>query len=223
MSAIRKPVIATLTLTFAISQPGCTQLEKFSDSKSAQYSVQGCLAGGTAAGVVTYVVNWNDENARKKALIASALGCMAGAVIGFKIGERTEEYANATQAAEAETARNKDTVDRLHQYNASLEVNINDYKKQIQNIKDTKMTAQEKQDSLKKTKKIVSDQQAKAKEAVTETEQELNKTREQYAKYKRSLNSAEASGWQEEIASLEQEKLILSRHVNTLNALDASI
>jgi DNA repair exonuclease SbcCD ATPase subunit len=218
---LRKPLIATLT--FAILQSGCAQMGMFGDTKSKQFSVQGCLAGGTAAGLLTYVIERGDENAHKKALIASALGCMAGAVVGFKIGERTEEYANARYAAEAETSRNKDTVNRLRQYNASLEVNISDYKKQIQNIRETSLSAQEKREALKKTKEIVSNQRTKAAEALTKTKKELENTREQYAKFKGSLNKEQAHDWEEQLANLEQEKLILSQHINTLNALDASI
>jgi outer membrane lipoprotein SlyB len=221
MLAIRKPAIAAMT--FAALLPGCSGIGTFGDSKSKQFSFQGCLAGGAAAGLLTYVVEGGGEDARKKALIASALGCMAGAVIGFKIGERTEKYADATQAAEAETVRNKDTVNRLHQYNVSLKANINDYEKQIQNIRNATLTATEQQESLKKTHEIVSNQRAKAEEALTTTEQELDETRAQYAKFNASLNATEATGWQQQLADLEQEKLILGQHIKTLSALDASI
>ena len=223
MSSRGKPRKTTFTLALAMTLSGCAEMGKHGDTKSEQFSMQGCLVGGAAAGLLTYLINAGDEGAREKAIIATAIGCMAGAVIGFKIGERTEEYANATQAATAETARNKDTADRLHQYNASLEVNINDYERQIQNVKNASLTAQERQESFNKTKEIVSKQRKKAKEALSETEQELNLTKKQYTKYRKSLDTAEANGWQEQLASLEQEKLILGQYVNRLNALDASI
>lgn len=216
-----KPLIVILTMAILLS--GCAGMDKTEESKSKQYSLQGCIAGGAVAGILTYVMQSDDDNALTKSLIASALGCMAGAVIGFEIGERTEKYANAQQAAEAETLRNKETAARLQQYNTSLEVNISDYETEIAKIRNSTLTAQEKQESLKETKQIVVEQKAKAADALSNTENELNEAKNQYADYKDSLNTPTNDKWEDQLANLEQEKLILSRHVNTLNALDASI
>lgn len=221
MLQIRKTFI--MIFTIAILQSGCAGMEKTGDTKSKQYSVQGCVAGGAVAGILTYITQSDEDNALTKSLVASALGCMAGAVIGLEIGKRTEKYADAQQAAESETVRNKETLARLQQYNSSLEVNISDYEKQIAKIKDSNLTAQEKQESLAKTKKIVVEQRAKAGTALSNTEDELIAAKQQYEAFKDSLNAPATDQWEQQLASLEQEKRILSQHVNTLNALDASI
>jgi uncharacterized protein YlxW (UPF0749 family) len=193
------------------------------ESKKTQYSVQGCAAGGLGAGVVSYVKNRGEEDSKEKVAIASMLGCMAGAVAGYHIGKRTEEYADAQSAARAEIERNEKHVSELKQYNAQLAQNIEDYKKEIKMIKDSELQQKEKNENLVKTKEIASKQRVKAAESLNTLNEEIVLAKKQYDTYHASVEPVDKENWEIRLASLEQEKDILASHVNSLNNIDASI
>lgn len=215
----RKLLIAAVSIA-AIATSGCAQM---SEKKSTEFSIQGCAVGGLGVGAVTYLANLGDENATKKAIIAGSLGCMAGAIIGYHIGTRTEQYANAQEAASAEIARNEENTLKLKQHNAQLAQNIEDYNTQIKTIKDSNLSNEEKLQDLRQTKDIVSKQRAKAIEALNITKSDIAAANEQYNNYQAQVTTQDKAKWGSELAEYEKEKDILSEYVNTLNALDASI
>jgi len=207
-------------MAITIAASGCAQM---GESKSKQYAAQGCAVGALAAGVVAYYMNRDDKDAKKKAVIASMLGCMAGAVVGYQVGERTEEYADAQEAARSEIARNEEQTAGLRQYNAQLAQNIEDYNKQVSTIKDSNLSEQEKEEGLKKTNEIVAQQRMKATDSLSSVAADFSEAKKQYKTHQAEAAPQDKKKWQTEIASYEQEKKILSEHVSTLSALDASI
>ena len=209
--------LVTIGTAIVIAVPGCAQIR---ESKSKQYAIQGCAVGGLATGVATYVLGGFDM---EKAAIAAALGCMAGAVVGYHIAKRTEEYTDAQDAARSEIARNEKQTEELRQYNAQLAQNVEDYNKQISTIKGSNLSEQEKMEDLKKTKEIVAKQQMKATDSLRNVEVDITDAKKQYKTHKAEATTEDKNKWQAEIASYEKEKAILSEHVSTLNALDASI
>ena len=214
---IRYRTLVTIGTVIAIALPGCAQL---GESKSKPYAVQGCAVGGVAAGILTYVLDGNDL---EKAAIASALGCMAGAIVGYHIGKRTEEYADAQDAAKSEIARNEEQTEGLRQHNAQLAQNVKDYNKQISTIKGSNLSEQEKMKNLKKTKEIIAEQRMEAADSLKNVELDIADAKKQYKTHQAAATTQDKEKWQAELASYEKEKQILSEHVSTLNALDASI
>jgi len=206
-----------IAITIAIS--GCAQT---GGTKSKNYDVQGCVAGGLAAGLFTYYLNRDDADATKKAAIAGVLGCMAGAIIGYEVEKRTMVYADAQDAARSELARNQEETEKLKQYNAQVSQNIKDYKKQISEIKEVNYSEQEKKDKLKEVNDIVSKQRIKTTDALTNVEADIAVAMKQYKTYQAQASSSDRDKWSAEIASYQQEKAILTEHVGELNTLYAT-
>ncbi len=200
-----------------------TSCGKKETTKRSEFAIQGCAVGGLTTGLVAYAKNRDDDDAMKKSAITSMLGCMAGGVVGYQVGKRTEEYTDAQSAAISEIARNEAQTDELQQFNAQLEQNILDYKKQIGTIKDSNISEEDKMNNLQNTKEIVAKQRRKATNSLKSIVLDIIETKDQYSFYQQEATPQEKNKWQAEIAVYEQEKGILSKHVNTLNALDASI
>jgi len=214
---IRYRSLVTIGTAIAIALPGCAQM---GETKSKQYAIQGCAIGGMTAGALAYVLDGFDI---ETATIAAALGCMAGAVVGYQVGKRTEEYADAHVAARSEITRNEEQIEGLRQYNAQLAQNVKDYNEQISTIKGSSLDEQEKMESLKKTKEIVANQRMKATDSLKNVELDIADAKKHYKTHQAEATSQDKKKWQAELASYEKEKKILSEHVSTLNALDASI
>jgi len=210
-------LLVSIGTAIAIAVPGCAQIQ---ESKSKQYAVQGCAIGGMTAGALAYVLDGFDV---ETAAIAGALGCMAGAVVGYQVGKRTEEYTDAQNAARSEIARNEEQTVGLRKYNAQLAQNVEDYNKQISKIKGSNLSEEEKKENLEKTREIVAEQRMKANDALKNVEVDIADARKQYKTHQAEATTQDKKKWQAELASYEKEKKILSEHVSTLNALDASI
>lgn len=200
---------------------GCASNSERSTSEN--YSVQGCLAGGLGAGALAYLVNIGDAEQEEKTAIAMAVGCMGGAIVGYEVAKRTEQYADAQQAAQAETARNNQHVAQLRQVNQRLEENIADYNQQIAKIESSTFNAKEKQKQKLKIKEYVGKQLNQSQASLAVVEQELSDSYLEYQNFEAVAQQQERDLWLEQIESLESEKDILSGHVTTLNALDSSI
>ena len=217
MQAKRYLTIAMSLILALIS--GCATDMKQSEKLSAQ----GCFAGAVGAGAVAYLTRLGKKDAKDVAFIAGMMGCIAGSILGHEIGRKADEYESAQVAAEEEIEFNRQSAKSLNAYNQALAINIKDYEKQIDAIKNSELSARERQENLQKTRDIVSVQRKKASEALTNTERELGKSRVIFADYQAEMSDDDSGDWEIQIAALEQEKQILSEHVSTLNALDASI
>ena len=85
------------------------------------------------------------------------------------------------------------------------------------------MSEEEKKENLGKTREIVAEQRMKANDALKNVEVDIADARKQYKTHQAEATTQDKKKWQAELASYEKEKQILSKHVSTLNALDASI
>lgn len=206
---------------FVAFMSGCAGMENL--TKSDEYSVVGCAAGGLGAGALAYIKYHDDQDRDKKVMLITAIGCMTGAVVAFKVGKRTQKYADAQSAADAEIKKNEETKTRLKRFNARVKLNIEDYKTQISNLRGLSFSEEEKREQLKAIKKNVGKQRTKAKQSLASVETEVAASRREYQKFKRQTPAADKNLWQQRLAGLETEKRILSGHVTTLNAMDASI
>ncbi len=187
------------------------------------FAVQGCMAGGFGAAALVYMKEFGDRDAKDKAVIAGMLGCMAGAVVGHKIGRKTQTYADAQTAADTEIALNRKSTKELKKYNKNLATNISDYEQQIDTIKNSSISTKEKNENLTKTKDIVKKQRTKAELSLVSVEKELATSKSVFAEYSAKSDNEDTTKWETQIAALQQERTILSNHVQTLSALDASI
>ena len=217
MSTYKSLVMIGTAITIAVS--GCAQK---GETKSKQYEVQGCATAGLGAGLITYYKNRDDKDAKKKAAIASMMGCMAGAVAGYYIEKRTEEYVDAQDAARSEIARNEKYTEELQQYNAKLAKYIEDYEKQVSDIKDSNLSAQEKMEDLKKAHEIVAKHRTDATDQLRSVEADIAETKKRYNTYQAEATTQDTDKWQANIASYEQEKEILEELLPKVNALYAS-
>ena len=206
-------VVATgLALTLAVS--GCAST---GETQSKGYDVQGCVALGATAGAIAYIANFGEDDAVKKAAIASVLGCMAGAVIGYQVEKRTQEYADAQQAARAELARNQAESEKLKQYNAQLAQNNEDYRRQINDIEQVSYTEQERMDKLQQVNDIIGKQRTSAADALASVESDIDEAMKQFDSYRADASPQDRDQWSAELASYEQEKQILTEHIGELN------
>lgn len=212
----------TLTATgiaLALAVSGCAST---GETESKNYDVQGCMTVGVTAGVITYFSNLGEEDALKKTAIASVLGCMAGAVIGYQVEKRTQAYADAQQAARSELARNQAETEKLKQYNAQLAQNITDYKQQINDIEQVSYTEQEKQDKLQQVNDIIARQKTKATDALASVETDIAEAMKQFDTYGAGASPKDRQQWSADLASYQQEKQILTEYVGELNTLYAA-
>jgi len=220
MTGTKTLLTTGIAITLVVS--GCAQTGGTRTQESKNYDVQGCIAGGLAAGLAVYVINFGEEDALKKTAIAGALGCMAGAVIGYQVEKRTQAYVDAQQAARAELARNEQETEKLEQYNAQLAQNIEDYKQQINDIKQVNYSEQEKKDKLQQVNDIVARQRTKATDALASVEADISDAMEQFDTHKADASPQDRDLWSAELASYEQEKQILTEYVGELNTLYAA-
>jgi outer membrane lipoprotein SlyB len=221
MTVNKTLLITGMAMTLTVS--GCASTgETKSESESKNYDVQGCIAGGLAAGFITYYKNFGEEDALKKTAIAGALGCMAGAVIGYQVEKRTQQYVDAQQAARTELARNQAETEKLKQYNAQVAQNIEDYKQQISDIQQVNYTEEEKMDKLLQLNDIVARQRTKAMDALSSVETDIAQAMEQFDTYQAGATPQDRDQWSAELASYQQEKQILTEYVGELNTLYAT-
>jgi len=200
---------------------GCTTMDGLNQKQA--LSIQGCIAGGLGFGALAYWKYRNDSDRNEKIAIITAIGCMGGAIVGYKIGERTEQYADAQSTAKAEIARNEKHTAELKNINAAVKSNIAEYRKQIENLKGSTFSEQEKRDQLKEIKKHVANQKNRVEEALAEVESELALSNREYLERQSEVTIADNNLWRQKLADLEREKMILSGHATTLNAMDTSI
>lgn len=194
-----------------------------SNSKSRSFSIQGCAAGGLGLGALAYLEYRNDPDRDKKVATISAIGCIAGSVVGYKIGKRTESYANAQQASKKEIERNRLNTANLQALNAGISRNIKEIHRQITALKKANFSAQDEREQRKQLKRSFGKQKTAADSALTSVVEELRQARAQYSRFASASPSTDRATWSNQIASLDQEKTILSRHITSLNALDSSI
>ncbi|HHL18983.1 MAG TPA: glycine zipper 2TM domain-containing protein [Thiothrix sp.] len=194
-------------------------------SKTARdFSLQGCAAGGILGAIAGATLG-----DRKDAGRGAIFGCAIGAYVGYRVAKRTEQYISAQQAVEEEIARNKRNTAGVKANNQRLAKQINQYKSYINSVRQDKISAKEKNDNLKNTKdhltvtikKATSDLNALNKELVTAKKLHVQYTKQ--ASDKATIKPQKAKDWSKEIANLEREKAILSRHVKSLTALNDSI
>ncbi|MCF6189812.1 MAG: hypothetical protein L3J51_05005 [Cocleimonas sp.] len=187
-------------------------------SKQKEYVTQGCIGGGILGAVAATAIG-SGENAGKAAIF----GCGIGAVIGYQIAKRTDKYVDAGKAISTETQRNINTVNLVRNNNNKLAARITKYKTVLNTIKYSKMSEQGKKRELTNISTSLKKQLNMSSSNLSSVQQELKVTRSLYTKYKRSVPKDKSSTYKNKISELEQEKNILSKHVQSLNAMNASI
>ncbi len=187
-------------------------------SKQKEYVTQGCIGGGLL-GAIAATAMGSGENAGKAAIF----GCGIGAVIGYQIAKRTDKYVDAKKAISTETQRNINTVNLVRNNNNKLAARITKYKTALNNIKYSKMSEQNKKRELTNISTSLKKQLSMSSSNLSSVQQELKVTRGLYSKYKRSVPKDKSVTYKNKISELEQEKNILSKHVQSLNAMNATI
>lgn len=187
-------------------------------SKQKEYVTQGCIGGGIIGAVAASVLG-SSEKAGKAALF----GCGLGAVVGYQIAQRTDKYVDANKAISTETQRNINTVKLVKGNNKKLAARITKYKTTLNSIKYSKISEQGKKRELAKVSSALKKQLAMSSNNLSSVQQELKVTRGLYSKYKKSVPENKSITYKNKISELEQEKNILSKHVQSLNAMNASI
>lgn len=199
---------------------GCSMSGGPGKSKQKEYVTQGCIGGGLL-GVVAASALGSGDNVGKAALF----GCGLGAVIGYEIARRTDKYVDANKAISAETARNIETVNLVRNNNRKLANKITKYKTELARINRSKMSAEGKRGQLAAVSKSLKQQLSMSTSNLAGVREELTVTRGIYSKFKntKSVPQNKSGAFKQKIAELEQEKNILSKHVQSLNAMNATI
>lgn len=198
---------------------GCSMSGGPGKSKQKEYITQGCVGGGLFGAVVASTLGGGD-NVGKAALF----GCGLGVVAGYQIAQRTDKYVDAKKAISAETQRNIATVNLVRNNNRQLANKISKYKSELARINRSKLSAQDKRVQLTAISKSLKEQLAMSKSNLSSVKNELTVTRGLYSKYKVAVVPQDKSGaYKQKITELETEKNILSKHVQSLNAMNATI
>ena len=187
-------------------------------SKQKEYVTQGCIGGGLL-GAVAATAMGAGENAGK----AAVFGCGIGAVIGYQIAKRTDKYVDANKAISTETQRNINTVNLVRNNNNRLAARISKYKTVLNTIKYSKINEQAKKRELTNISSSLKKQLTTSSNNLASVQQELKVTRNLYTKYKNSVPKDKTTTYKNKISELEQEKNILSKHVQSLHAMNATI
>jgi len=217
MSKRNLNIVSTLLLSAFIV--ACSASGGPGKSKQKEFATQGCIGGGIL-GAVAVTALGSGENAGKAALF----GCGIGAVIGYTIAKRTENYINASDAISLETKRNIETVNLVRSNNQKLATRITKFRSTINTIEYSKITQESKQRELTNISKSLKEQLDTSNSNLASLDQELKVTRGLYSKYKSSaLNTEDTSEYLNKITELETEKNILNEHVQSLSAMNASI
>ena len=205
-------------LAISVLVAGCSASGGPGKSKQKEYVTQGCIGGGIIGAIAASALG-SGEDAGK----AAAFGCGLGAVIGYQIAERTDKYVDAKKAISAETQRNINTVNLVKDNNNKLSARITKYKTVLNEIKYSKRTEQSKKRELNIVSNSLKKQLEMSNSNLGSVQQELQVTRSLYSKYKNSVRPDKSGVYQNKITELEQEKNILNKHVQTLNAMNATI
>jgi len=187
-------------------------------SKQREYVTQGCIGGGIIGAVAASALGSSNDAGK-----AAIFGCGLGAVIGYQIAKRTDKYVDAGKAISAETQRNINTVNLVRKNNNKLATQITKYKTALNRIKYSKMSENAKKRELTTVSNSLKKQLNMSSSNLTSVQQELKITRGLYSKYKNSVPQDKSATYQNKISELEQEKNILSKHVQSLNAMNATI
>ena len=206
------------SIFIAIFLTACSASGGPGKSKQKEYVTQGCIGGGVLGAVAATAIG-SGENAGK----AAVFGCGIGAVIGYQIAKRTDKYVDAGKAIATETQRNINTVNLVKGNNRKLAARITKYKTILNSIKYSKMSEQAKKRELTNISSSLKKQLAMSSSNLSSVQQELKVTRGLYFKYKKSVPKNKSATYKNKISELEQEKNILSKHVQSLNAMNASI
>lgn len=216
MKTIYKNIVSSLFISALVA--GCSASGGPGKSKQKEYVVQGCIGGGVI-GAVAATAFGAGENAGKAAIF----GCGIGAILGYKIAARTDKYVDANKAISAETQRNINTVNLVRANNNKLAARINKYKTELHSIKLSKANEATKKRALTAVSNSLKKQLKMSSNNLTSVQQELKVTRGLYTKYKNSVPENKSVTYKNKISELEQEKNILSKHVQSLNAMNATI
>lgn len=206
------------SLAIGILIVGCSASGGPGKSKQKEYVTQGCIGGGILGAVAASALG-SGENAGKAAIF----GCGLGAVIGYQIAKRTDKYVDAGKAISAETQRNINTVNLVRKNNNKLAAQINKYKTALNRIKYSKMSEKGKKRELTTISNSLKKQLTMSSSNLSSVQQELKVTRGLYTRYKKSVPENKSATYKNKISELEQEKNILSKHVQSLNAMNATI
>ena len=197
---------------------GCSMSGGPGKSKQKEYVTQGCVGGGLL-GVVAATTLGSGEDAGKAAIF----GCGLGAIIGYKIAKRTDKYVDANKAIDAETERNIATVNLVRNNNQKLATKISKYKTELTRIKRSKLSAEGKKGQLTAVSRSLKSQLSMSESNLISVNNELEVTQNLYTKYKASVPKKKTGTYKRKISELLQEKNILSKHVQSLNAMNATI
>lgn len=187
-------------------------------SKVKSYSAQGCLAGGLLGAVIGATVGGGDNAGG-----GAALGCAIGAYVGYRVAKRTDSYVNAEQAVEAEIARNERNTAGVKKNNLQLTRQIANYENTIRQVKQASVGESIKQNDLTQIKDHLSDTISKASADLDALNTELVTVKKLHVKHKVVAKPRKQKNWSKQIAGLQKEKAILSKHVKSLTALNDSI
>lgn len=212
-----KVVGSWLVLSLVLS--GCPINPGGESNKSGEFALQGCIAAALAVAIIQKLRGEDADTIRRSAFI----GCAAGALAGYIVGKRTEEYANENAALEGETRTNIAHTQGLRENNKKIEANIQGYKKEIASIRASKLSQQEKKQQLAETKKTVAQQAAKAKSSLTALNKDIATARKTQRKYNRKWTPVQKKQSNNEIIALERERSVLNQKVNTLTAIGGSL
>lgn len=214
----KRAKITLISMGVTLFLVGCSASGGPGYSKTNSYMKQGCLGGGVLGAIAGATLGSGDNAAD-----GAVLGCAIGAYVGFRVAKRTDQYINSQQAIESEVARNQKNINGVKKSNNLLMKQIGKYEDLIQTVKKANMNEKIRQNDYKKIKNHLNETISKSSIDLNVLNEELSIAKTLYTKHKSSAKPKKSTHWAGKISNLEKEKSILSKHVQSLTALNASI
>lgn len=200
-------------------------------SRAASFSLQSCMVGASLMVAIRYeeIRKREKEKCKKKShcdnykknipeklINLAAMSCLASASVGYVVGKNVENMANKQKQKECEIKRNQFLINDLKITNQQIRENINNYKKEIRQLKSLSYDHQTQQEELQRIKKAVDKQHRELQTTKSSVEGELKtlKAQSQTAKDKQQLSA--------QIRAIESEYQLLAQSQQELSALSNS-
>jgi hypothetical protein len=202
----------TLGITLSLLVAGCATHEE------RKFGGQGCVGGTVVGGVIGAAVG-----GKEGAIIGAIGGCVAGLFTGVYFAKRKEQYASQQEAIIEETAWNRKMAQKLRQTNAELAKSIQQYKQEVERIKNMPMNEKQRKLLLRQQQEKFLEKFGLAQDTATRLKEEVDKSKEQYQQHQANADPAKLEEWETEITAFEEESERLDDNLELLVAMNESL
>lgn len=201
-------VVAAAFLTGCVTTGGTM-------SDSDETRLQGAGVGAILGGAIGALACKDDR--AKCALIGAGVGAVAGGAFGHILAKRKESYRSKEEAIAEEIAWHQEFTRAVHAENQQRKARISSYRREIAQLQKTQASQQQVKASLAQKSQNLDADLRKANQQLAEVNASLTQSRNIQNQYGTNAQL------RQEIAKLEEERKVLTAHIQTMNAMNNSL